>query len=231
MGLTALERQLWRKRDLEIALGKLEAHPRPKLALEQYTIPAKTAAEILFIASEIYDDIEGKRVVDLGCGSGRLAIGSAMLGAHQVIAIDIDPTAIKVAKKNAEVADVKEKVQWIVSDLNALSGKFDTAIQNPPFGVRRRGADRKFIEKAVETAGVTYSLHRSGERSREFIKRMVEKHSGVVSALFEMELTIPKIFPFHERKKHMIKVDLYRIVSKCQKGKAVNSSSQARSLA
>lgn len=42
----------------------------------------------------------GQRVIDVGTGSGILAIGAAMLGAENVLAIDIDPTAVRVAKEN-----------------------------------------------------------------------------------------------------------------------------------
>ena len=42
----------------------------------------------------------GERVIDVGTGSGILAIGAALLGARDVLAIDIDPTAVKVAREN-----------------------------------------------------------------------------------------------------------------------------------
>ena len=44
----------------------------------------------------------GERVIDVGTGSGILAIGAALLGAKEVTAIDIDPIAVKVAKENIE---------------------------------------------------------------------------------------------------------------------------------
>lgn len=44
----------------------------------------------------------GQRVIDVGTGSGILAIGAAMLGAEDVLAIDIDPTAVRVARENVE---------------------------------------------------------------------------------------------------------------------------------
>jgi len=44
----------------------------------------------------------GETVIDVGTGSGILAIGAAMLGAKDVLAIDIDPTAVKVAQENIE---------------------------------------------------------------------------------------------------------------------------------
>lgn len=42
----------------------------------------------------------GERVIDVGTGSGILAIGAALLGAKDVLAIDIDPVAVRVAREN-----------------------------------------------------------------------------------------------------------------------------------
>jgi len=69
---------LVRKLDLEKAISKIKPHPTPKAYLEQYTLPSETAAEILYIAAYTYNDIIDKTIADLGCGTGRLAIGSAL---------------------------------------------------------------------------------------------------------------------------------------------------------
>ena len=64
-----------RKHDLAIRLQTVESHPRPNVALEQYAVPADLAAEILFRACYEFGDIEGKLVIDLGTGTGRLSLG------------------------------------------------------------------------------------------------------------------------------------------------------------
>ena len=46
-------------------------------------------------------ELDGRRVADVGCGSGILAVGACMMGADPVVAIDIDPIAVEVAKENA----------------------------------------------------------------------------------------------------------------------------------
>jgi len=74
-----------RKKALEIILSKTEVAPSPEVLLEQYTIPATTAAQILWLAAYAHNDIAGKTVLDLGCGTGRLAIGASILGAKEAI--------------------------------------------------------------------------------------------------------------------------------------------------
>jgi len=210
MGGTAHKR-LVRKRDLERALSQIEAHPLPNAYLEQYTTPSNVAAETLYLAAYVYDDVIGKTVMDLGCGTGRLAIGAALLGAKEVFGVDVDGVAVRVAQKNAEKMGVKEKTHWIIADIDAVKGAFGTVLQNPPFGVQRRRADRRFISKSLELSSTIYSFHKGGESNREFIKRFIERHGGRVTNLFPLNMEIPRMFKFHTKKKKITQVDLYRI--------------------
>ena len=58
-------------------------------------------------------DLQGKTVVDYGCGSGILAIAAALLGAGRVIAVDNDPQALLATKDNAARNNVDEVVETI----------------------------------------------------------------------------------------------------------------------
>jgi len=206
------QKRLVRRIDLERALFQVEPHPSPKAYLEQYTIPTDVAAEILFTAAYIHDDISEKIVADLGCGTGRLAIGAVLLGADEAVGVDIDKVAVKIAKDNAEKLNLKERTDWVVGDIDVLHGNFHTVLQNPPFGVQRRSADRKFLLKALQLAPRVYSLHKGGEGNRAFIKRFIEGHGGKVTGIFPMKLNIPRMFNFHSKRKHEVEVDLYKIV-------------------
>jgi len=226
-----MPRKLIRKRKLEIALSKVEPHPEPKAYLEQYTIPANIAAEILYIAAYANDDIIGKKIIDLGCGTGRLAIGAALLGARWVVGIDIDKAAVRLARENAIRLDVKDKIQWVIADIDVIRGVFDTVIQNPPFGVQRRKADRKFLQKSLEIAQRVYSLHK-GESNKElvklfkkhgarvvvepspFLERFVKSQGGKIREVYAMVMTIPHMFKFHKKRKHHFLVNLYVLEKK-----------------
>lgn len=56
-------------------------------------------------------DLEGKTVLDFGCGSGILAIAALKLGAERVVGIDIDPQAIIASRDNAERNGVAEQLE------------------------------------------------------------------------------------------------------------------------
>ena len=59
----------------------------------------------------------GETVIDVGTGSGILAIGAAMLGAKDILAIDIDPTAVKVAQENIEHNGLADRITAIEGNL------------------------------------------------------------------------------------------------------------------
>jgi putative methylase len=225
-----MQKRIVRKLDLELLLSQIAPHPSPKPSLEQYTIPADVAATMLHIAAYSYGDIVGKTVLDLGCGTGRLALGAAFLGAKQVVGVDIDRDAVKVAFENSVRTNLKEKVQWITGDIDVIHGNFDAVLQNPPFGVQRRKADRKFLEKALETGKIIYSLHKCPEKDKAFIKKLkasktsvvpvtpspflekfIEKRGGKIKAVYAVIMTIPHMFRFHTKRKHEFVADLYVI--------------------
>lgn len=210
MGTTG-QKRLVRRLDLERLLQSVETHPSPKAFLEQYTIPVDVAADMLFQAAYAHDDVIEKTVADLGCGTGRLAIGAVLLGARKAVGIDIDRVAVKTAKSNAEKLELRKKTSWAAGDIDVLHGCFDAVLQNPPFGVQKRSADRRFLLKALELAPAIYSFHKSGEGNRDFIKRFIERHGGKVTSIFQMKLNIPRMFKFHTKLRHEVDVDLYRI--------------------
>ena len=208
------QKRLVRKRDLEMAISSIEANPNPKAHLEQYATPSTVAADALHVAAYVFDDIIDKTVIELGCGTARLALGAVYLGAKEVFGVDIDPVAVKIAQKNADSMGFKQQTNWVIGDIDVVRGSFDTVLQNPPFGVQKRRADRRFIVKALELANTIYSFHKSGDSNRAFIKRFIEEHGGKITNIFPVQMEIPWMFKFHTKKKQITHVDLYRIEGK-----------------
>lgn len=206
-----------RKKDLEILLQQLKEPIKPKLLLEQYTIPASLAAKILYLAF-MKKDIEGRKVLDLGCGSGRLAIGAALLKAKIVVGVDKDREILKLARENKRMVENiigKLPIVFVLADVENFFGNFDTVIQNPPFGIKKRSMDRIFLKKAIECGKRIYSLHRGGmRRTRKFLTNFIEKIGGIVESISEFKFTLPYTFPFHKKPRISFKVDLYIISSK-----------------
>jgi len=194
-----------KKRQLEMALQKLRPLTSRSPRLEQYPTPADIAADLLWEALAA-GDIEGKDVIDLGCGNGILAIGAMLLGARHAVGIDIDPEAIKVAKQAA--ADTGVEVEFLEADVSTTKGAFDTALMNPPFGAQTKHADRPFIEKALQVAHRTYSLHNDGTEA--FIEKMVSSLGGVSLPVKRYKFEIPYAFEFHRKATESVSVVLLR---------------------
>ncbi|VGM95971.1 Ribosomal protein L11 methyltransferase [uncultured Avibacterium sp.] len=60
-------------------------------------------------------DLNGKTVIDFGCGSGILAIAALKLGAKSAVGIDIDPQAILASRNNAEQNGVSDRLQLFLA--------------------------------------------------------------------------------------------------------------------
>lgn len=74
---------------------------------------------------------KGDKVLDVGCGSGILAIASLLLGAQSALGVDIDEVAVRTAAQNAELNKVSGKFTAVCGDLTEkVSGKFDIVLAN-----------------------------------------------------------------------------------------------------
>ena len=70
-------------------------------------------------------------VLDIGTGSGILAIAADLLGAKSAIGVDIDAQSVKTAIANAEINGVSDKTEFLVGDLaDKISGKYDIVCAN-----------------------------------------------------------------------------------------------------
>ncbi len=73
----------------------------------------------------------GDTVLDIGCGSGILAITGVLLGADSAVGVDIDAQSVKVSKENAEINGITNKTEFICGDLTEkVNGKFNVVCAN-----------------------------------------------------------------------------------------------------
>jgi putative methylase len=199
-----------------MALESMERLDKYDVSLEQYPTPAPIAASVLYAAQMEHNDITDKIVCDLGCGDGIFAIGAALLGANRVIGIDVQSKALKASQMNSRSLGTADTVDWVLGDVASMQLRclVDTVVSNPPFGVKKRGADLRFLKRAISIADVTYSMHLAGDKNRVFLKNEIEKLGARVAQLETFQFPIGRLFEHHKKQKHIVDVDLYRICTK-----------------
>lgn len=188
-----------------MALEHVEAFDDPSPALEQYVTPNDVASRVLTLADRL-GDLDG-RVVDLGCGTGVFALGAALAGCD-VVGVDLDGDALRTARRNAATLGVEARTDWVRADVRHLPIDVDgaTVVMNPPFGAQDRGADRPFLDAALDVGGPVYSIHNEG--SHDF----VAAHTGAeITHAYAVELTIPHTFSFHSDRRRDVPAEFYRI--------------------
>ena len=106
--------------------GAVEVVLDPGMAFGTGSHP--TTALCLATLSELFAEDRGASVLDVGTGSGLLAIAARKLGAREAHANDVDPVAVEVARENA----VRNGVEVHVSGapLSSLPGRFDVVVAN-----------------------------------------------------------------------------------------------------
>ena len=179
---------------------------RPIPELEQYSTPPDLAFEIIKKVNSA-GNLSGK-IADLGCGTGRLSIAAALLGAN-VTGFEIDEKALNIAKEYSQKN--KLEITWTNQPIESIDEVFDTVIMNPPFGSQRPGADKIFLEKAMEIAAHIWTIHLSG--TRKFIEKLVEDNNYQIIELYEFRYPLEKTMPFHSKDVSVENAILYHIAS------------------
>lgn len=112
---------LWERAAIEVEPGRTPVYMDPGMAFGTGTHETTTLC-LRLIDERIQPGIS--RVLDLGTGSGILAIAAAKLGAASVFAVDLDEQAVAVAQQNAQANDLADwladgRLQFAASDLLA----------------------------------------------------------------------------------------------------------------
>jgi ribosomal protein L11 methyltransferase len=90
----------------------------------------ETSASCLEIL-EALSDLEGARVLDLGSGTGILAIAALDLGARSALCVDVDPVAVRTCQLNCELNGVSDRVQHVCGTIDQVAEEeFGLALAN-----------------------------------------------------------------------------------------------------
>jgi len=201
------------KRALAERLHGLAGFRDPDIDLEQYPTPPDLAAHLLHLA-DLQGDIADRTVLDLGAGTGMLALAAACRGPTRVLALERDADALAVARENEHTVAPETPVDWLRGDATRPPFPDDavsTVVMNPPFGAQSgsEGADRAFLETAAAVASVSYSVHNAG--SQAFVEAFVADEGGTVTHAFAAEFAVRRLYEHHERDREEISVELFRI--------------------
>lgn len=139
----------YRELRAETAGGQTFSYLGRSLVVPPQVMPITPVSHLLgeAVLAEVQD---GDRVLDMGTGSGVNAVLAAA-GAREVVAVDINPHALNVARDNAARNGVADKVAVRHSDIfSNVEGVFNLIVFDPPF---RWFTPRDLLEAAATDAG------------------------------------------------------------------------------
>lgn len=112
-----------------------------------------------------------RTLVDVGCGSGVLALAGLKLGVERAVAIDISSQAVFTSRANAELNRVKDRLRLIRGSAEAVAGRFDLVLANLPMPILK---DK--LAELVRLSAEEASLVLSGFQDVD--KTLVEEEIG-----------------------------------------------------
>ena len=120
---------------IQYILGSSEFYGRPFIVNKNVLIPRPETEILIEISKEELKNVNNPIILDVGTGSGCIAITIALeIPSSKIIALDIDERAISVAKNNVEKHGVKN-IEFLVTDIfhEKINKNVDMLISNPPY--------------------------------------------------------------------------------------------------
>ncbi len=157
--------------------------------VNSYVLDPRPESEI--IIEEVLKNIDNKnkklKILDIGTGSGCLAISLAKeLINAKITGIDISNQAISVAKKNAKINKLNDRIDFKVLKLEDLKEKYDVIVSNPPY-IDRESYQK--LEKEVKKFEPKIALY-GGKDGLKFYKLFAKKIENYMkkNSLFVCEI-------------------------------------------
>ncbi|GEM_PF-145560 len=178
--------------------------PRPRRELEQYRTPPELALELVSLLPR-----SCRIIVDLGAGTGMLTYAAWVTRGVYAVGVEVDPVAAVAAHSSRLYRE--SIVDFVVADVSrlplrgGLSGV--CAVQNPPFGFVRRGADRVFVEAAAGLGSQwVASLHLYSDNALAFLERLYRRLGYEPVHVGRVRFPIPPLYPRHFKRIHYASV-------------------------
>ena len=140
-------------------------------------IPRPETEHLVEAVLERFNRDANPRIVDVGTGSGAIAVAIAhALPRSRVTAMDLYPSALEIARRNAEQHGVIDRVTLLQSDLLAAasSQEFDVVVSNPPYI-----ADGEVLEVQVANYEPRSALY-AGPTGLEIYQRLIPQARTVL---------------------------------------------------
>ena len=96
-------------------------HPSTRLCLQLLVQTTRGAAETGLIPNS---------VLDIGCGSGILAIAALRLGAHTALGLEIDRRAVQTARRNVKLNHLRDSINILQTSWHNVTGSYDLVLAN-----------------------------------------------------------------------------------------------------
>jgi len=130
--------------------------------------------------------------------------------------------ALRILKQNVNNLDLEAIILPVCSDINHFEIVRQllpkelriTTIENPPFGVQKKTADRFFLQKAFSFSDVVYSIHLANPKVHRFLTSFIKKFNWVIDYVFPFQLKLDRTYKFHIEKTKSVDVNIYRFKRK-----------------
>lgn len=204
------------------------------LILGETTFPPTTISTLM---AEAMDVNEGDVVIDVGTGTGVLAIIAAKLGASRVVAVDNSPEVEEVGRANAEAHGVSDRIEFhqgdlfdpidadveadvIIGDVSgvpdsfaAVSGWFPTGIGGGPRGSELPIRMLRDAVRRLRPGGRVF-LPTGSLQDESAILEAARSLYGKVAALAEKRIPLPSLLAENENLKTLIADGIVHLVPK-----------------
>ncbi|MGB6194688.1 MAG: peptide chain release factor N(5)-glutamine methyltransferase, partial [Terracidiphilus sp.] len=172
IGYEGLLRRRLAGEPIQYIMGEAEFFGLPFRVTSDVLIPRPETEHLVERAIALAERFAGPRIVDIGTGSGAIAVTLAhILSTAQVTAIDLSEAALAVARENAERNGVLSRINFIGGDLlePVKAQRFDLVVSNPPYVPAR---DRVTLSVEVRDYEPTLALF-GGEDGLEAYRRLI----------------------------------------------------------